>query len=95
MKSLIAALVVASITIVPSLSFAQQTHELTRAGVQSQLGCAGQQAPIRQSKNYYPAPARMSGTACDASGYGAPVTGNFQAGAPLSQPSGQTLFAHH
>ncbi len=95
MKSLIAALVVASTSLVPSLSFAQQTHKLTRAGVQSQAGCAGQRVPIRQSKNYYPAPARMSGTACDASGYGAPATGNFQAGAPLSQPSGHKLFAHH
>lgn len=95
MKSLIAALVVASTTIVPSLSFAQQTSGRTPAEVRSQMACADQQAPVRQSKNYYPAPARMSGTACDVSGYGASVTGNVQAGAPIRQPSVQTLFSHH
>ncbi len=95
MKSLIAALVVASTAILPSVSFAQQTHELTRAEVGAQLVCAEQQGLLHQSKIYYPTPAKMSGAACDTSGYGEPVTGSNQAGAPLGQPSGQSPYAHH
>lgn len=95
MKTLIAALIVASTAILPSVSFAQPTHELTRAEVRAQLIDAQQQGLIPQSKNSYPSPAKMSATARDTSGYGAPVTGTYQAGAPLRQPSSQTLYAHH
>lgn len=95
MKSLIAALIIASSAILPSVSFAQQTHELTRAEVRAQLIDAQQQGLTHQSKNQYPGPGKMSASPGDNSGYGAPVTGSQQAGAPLGLQPGHSLFAHH
>ncbi|MFM0732680.1 DUF4148 domain-containing protein [Paraburkholderia sediminicola] len=95
MKSLIVALIVASTAILPSVSFAQRTHELTRAEVRAQLVAAEQQGVIPQSKTQYPDPANVSGTADSTSGYGAPAAGNQQAGAPLGQSLSHSLYAHH
>ncbi|MFM0758120.1 DUF4148 domain-containing protein [Paraburkholderia strydomiana] len=94
MKSLIAALIVASTAVLPAVSFAQPTHELTRAEVRAQLITAEQQGLLHQSKNQYPGPAKLSGST-GSSGYGAPAAGSQQAGASLGQPLSHSLFAHH
>ena len=93
MKSLVAALFVASSAIAPSLSFAQQTPGPTRAEVRAQLACAEQQGLMRLPRNSYPA--RMAEMNCDTSGSGPSMSGNTQAGAPTGQPSNPTLFKHH
>ncbi|TAM18728.1 MAG: DUF4148 domain-containing protein [Pandoraea sp.] len=93
MKSLIAALFVASVASVPSLSFAQPTPGVTRAEVRAQLACAEQQGLMRLPRNSYPA--RMSEMNCDTSGAGASMSGSTQAGAPAGQASNPTLFRHH
>ncbi len=95
MKSLIAALVVASSAIVPSLSFAQHSPGTTRAEVRAQLVCAEQRGLMRLPKNSYPH--KMSEMNCDTSGSGPSMNGSAQAGAPTPtwQPSNPTLFRHH
>ncbi|MCW3663688.1 DUF4148 domain-containing protein [Burkholderia cenocepacia] len=93
MKSLIAALFVASTAMVPSLSFAQPTPGPTRAEVRAQLACAEQQGLMRLPKNSYPD--KMSEMNCDSSGSGPSMNGNSQASAPMWQSSNPTLFRHH
>ncbi|MFM0420312.1 DUF4148 domain-containing protein [Paraburkholderia aromaticivorans] len=96
MKSLIAALTVASTAILPSVSFAQPTHELTRAEVRAQLIDAQQQGLIPQSKNGYPGPAKTSRATGDTTGYGAPAAESQQSGAPrLQQQSAHLPYEHH
>jgi hypothetical protein len=96
MKSLIAALTVASTAILPSVSFAQPTHELTRAEVRAQLIDAQQQGLIPQSKNGYPGPAKTSPATGDTTGYGAPAAESQQSGAPrLQQQSAHLPYEHN
>ncbi|MFM0197827.1 DUF4148 domain-containing protein [Paraburkholderia strydomiana] len=96
MKSLIVALVAASTAIIPSVSFAQRTRELTGAEVRAQLVAAEQQGQIPQSKTRYPDPMNMHGTTDNTSGYGAPAAGSQQAGAPLGQQLRRSsIYAHH
>ncbi|MCG5076706.1 DUF4148 domain-containing protein [Paraburkholderia tagetis] len=91
MKSLVAALFVASSAIVPSLSFAQPTSGPTQA----QTACAGQQGQMRQAQNSYTSSDKHSGMGCETSGSGAAMNGSAQAGAPMWQPANSTLFRHH
>lgn len=93
MKSLIAALFVASSAIVPLLAFAQPTPGPTRAAVRAQLACAEQSGLMRLPRNSYPD--KMSEMNCDTFGSGASMNGNAQAGAPTWQQSNPTLFRHH
>lgn len=90
MKSLLAALFVASSTIVPSLSFAQQAPTM-----QTQVPCPVQQGQMHQTQNGFTSSGRMPGTGCDASGSGPSMNGNAQAGAPLWHAPNPTLFRHH
>ncbi|PMS21743.1 hypothetical protein C0Z18_06785 [Trinickia dabaoshanensis] len=93
MKSLVAALVVASCAFVSSFSFAQQIPGTTRTEVRAQLACAQQRGLMRLPKNSYPS--KMPEMNCDTSGSGPAMTGNAEAGAPIRQQRNQGLYRHH
>ena len=90
MKSLVAALFVASSAFVPSLSFAQQTPPK-----QAQMPCAMQQGQMQQSQTSGQPSGTMHGTGCDTSGSGPSMNGSAQEGAPMWHAPNQSLFKHH
>lgn len=98
MKSLMSAIIVASILAIPALSFARQTNgPLTRAEVRAQLVTAERDGLLHQSNSQYPKTVPASSrtaTAFDISGYGPTVGGSSQTVTPptAAKPS---LFSHH
>lgn len=106
MKTLIYAVVAASVIGAPAMSFAQTTSPLTRAQVREeliQLEQAGYRVPVGNDP-YYPdniqaAQARVAAKNAEAqsgmsgmSGYGAAMQGTSESGAPASMENTKSIF---
>lgn len=98
MKTLVSAILAASVFIIPSMSFAQQTNEpVTRAQVRAQLGAAEQEGFLHQSNSQYPKTVPASPKAAgafDISGYGPAVGGSSEA-ATTTDGMRHLLYSHH
>lgn len=103
MKSLIYAVVAASVIAAPAISFAQSNVPVTRAQVRAeliQLEQAGYRIPVGNDP-YYPADlqaaearvaAQNANRQADAGGYGAPREGSSESARPASMDDTKSIF---